>query len=296
MDMNIGKLSRKHIYLIAGGVLLLLFFLIPVDSTNKEANKEQQTAQVSISQNEEVTQDEKVVEPTTTSESPELVKVVSVVDGDTFKVSIDGKTKTVRLIGVDTPETVDPRKEVQCFGKEASDKTKEILTDKTVRLEIDQTQGEQDKYGRLLRYVFLEDGTFFNNLLIEQGYAHEYTYDTPYKYQSDFKASEKSAREAQRGLWNPTTCGGNTTTSVPVATPSTTTTVTTPTVTTSPPAQNNPAPANKYYTSSYRTSKYYYPEACDGWKSLSSSYLKSFNSLEDLLVAYPSRTLSPQCQ
>ncbi|MFA5438210.1 MAG: thermonuclease family protein [Candidatus Omnitrophota bacterium] len=256
-----GKLNRKHIYLIAGGILLLLFFIIPSNPAAKDTEKDQQVAQVSNSQVEAIDSNN----PAINSEEPGLVKVVSVVDGDTIKAFLNGETKTIRLIGVDTPETVDPRKEVQCFGKEASDKTKESLTDKMVRLEVDSTQGDQDKYGRLLRYVFLEDGTLFNNLLIEQGYAHEYTYDNPYKYQSDFKASEKSAREAQRGLWDPNTCGENTT-------------------------------ATKYYTSSDKTSKYYYPEACDGWKSLSSSYLKSFNSLEDLLVAYPSRTLSPQCQ
>lgn len=281
-----GKLNRKHIYLIAGGILLLLLFIIPSNHAAKDTEKDQQVAQVSNSQVEAIDSNN----PAINSEELGLVKVVLVVDGDTIKASVNGETKTIRLIGVDTPETVDPRKEVQCFGKEASDKTKESLTDKMVRLEVDSTQGDQDKYGRLLRYVFLEDGTLFNNLLIEQGYAHEYTYDTPYKYQSDFKASEKSAREAQRGLWDPNTCGGSTTEATPIIT-----TVITPTTPT--PTQNNPAAAvTRYYTSSYRTSKYYYPEACDGWKSLSSSYLKSFNSLEDLLAAYPSRTLSPQCQ
>ncbi|MCX6734318.1 MAG: thermonuclease family protein [Candidatus Peregrinibacteria bacterium] len=142
----------------------------------------------------------------------ELHKVISVTDGDTIKVDINGKTETLRLIGIDTPETLDPRKPVQCFGKEASKKAKEILTDKSVRLEADNTQGERDKYNRLLRYVFLEDGTFYNKYMIEEGYAHEYTYQSnPYKYQTDFKAAEKNAREKLKGLWSSDTCNGDTT-------------------------------------------------------------------------------------
>lgn len=85
--------------------------------------------------------------------------VVDVVDGDTVKVRIGDKTETLRLIGIDTPETVDPRKEVKCYGREASDRAKAMLNGKSVYLESDPTQGERDKYNRLLRYVYLEDGT-----------------------------------------------------------------------------------------------------------------------------------------
>lgn len=142
----------------------------------------------------------------------DLYKVVKVVDGDTIDVDLNGKIERLRLIGMDTPETVDPRKVVQCFGKDASNKAKEILDGKMVSLEADSTQGERDKYDRLLRYVFLEDGTFYNKKMISDGYAHEYTYDSnPYKYQSDFIAAEKQAREAGRGLWSSETCNGDTT-------------------------------------------------------------------------------------
>ena len=195
---------------------------------------------------------------------------------------MNGTTETLRLIGIDTPETVDPRKPVQCFGKEASNKAKELLTNKKVRIEKDSTQGERDKYGRMLAYIFRDDGLFYNKYIIEQGYAHEYTYNTPYKYQSEFKVAEKYARENQLGLWSPNTCNGNTT----VTATTTTTTATTNTI----------SATGKYYTSSYASSKYYYPEACSAWQGLSSSYLKSFNSLSELLSAYPSKTLSPQCQ
>lgn len=134
--------------------------------------------------------------------------VASVVDGDTIKVETDGVIKTVRLIGIDTPETVDPRKPVQCFGKEASNKAKELMADQDVLLESDTTQGDTDKYQRLLRYVRLQDGTLVNQFLIEHGYAHEYTYDAPYKYQAEFKAAEMDAQANKRGLWSQETCNG----------------------------------------------------------------------------------------
>ena len=133
--------------------------------------------------------------------------VTRVVDGDTFKVDINGISETVRMIGVDTPEVVDPRKPVQCFGKEASNKAKEILADKRVNLESDQSQSDRDKYKRLLRYAFLEDGMFVNKVLISEGYAHEYTYQSnPYKYQLEFKQAEKQARDEKRGLWAENVC------------------------------------------------------------------------------------------
>jgi micrococcal nuclease len=135
--------------------------------------------------------------------------VTAVVDGDTLKIEVDGQAETVRLIGIDTPEVVDPRRPVQCFGREASQKAKDVLLNQRVRLVADATQSERDKYGRLLRYVFLEDGTSFNQLMIEEGYAHEYTYDSnPYQYQSGFLTAERLAREGKRGLWNEQTCGG----------------------------------------------------------------------------------------
>ena len=135
-----------------------------------------------------------------------LYSVVKVIDGDTISVNIDGRVETLRLIGINTPETVDPRKPVECFGKEASDKAKELLTGKKVYLEADNTQGERDKYSRLLRYVWLEDGTFFNKKMISDGYAYEYTYDTIYKYQTEFKQAEIEARTTKKGLWADNVC------------------------------------------------------------------------------------------
>ncbi len=206
--------------------------------------------------------------------------VISIVDGDTVKVNINGTVETLRLIGIDTPETVDPRKPVQCFGKEASNKAKELLSGKKVRIEKDVTQGERDKYNRLLAYIYREDELFYNKYMIEQGYAHEYTYSIPYKYQTEFKAVQKSAETSKVGLWSPDTCNGDTTTS---------------TQTKQSTSATNETSDGKFYTSSHYSSKYYYPESCDPWKDLSPSNLKSFNTLEELLKAYPNRTKSPQC-
>lgn len=133
----------------------------------------------------------------------EGVGVVSrATDGDTIYVEIDGEDLKVRLIGVDTPETVHPVKGVEFFGREACDVIRARLEGETVRLVADRSQGDLDKYNRLLRYVFLEDGTNFNKWLVENGYAFEYTYGRAYKYQSAFRAAEDRARAATLGLWS----------------------------------------------------------------------------------------------
>jgi micrococcal nuclease len=135
-------------------------------------------------------------------------RVVKVVDGDTLDVDLNGQTVRLRLIGINTPETVDPRSPVECFGREASDRAKQLLNGQTVRLENDPSQQERDRYDRLLRYVWLADGRSFNFEMIVQGYAYEYTYDLPYKYQAQFKQAQAYASTKQLGLWSPQTCSG----------------------------------------------------------------------------------------
>ena len=141
------------------------------------------------------------------NEEIKYFKVIKVVDGDTIAVDIDGVSETIRLIGINTPETVDPRKPVECFGVEASNKAKELLSGKLVALEKDISQDERDKYGRLLRYVRIKDGLFYNLEIIKQGYAYEYTYNTPYKYQGEFNEAENNARTKKLGLWADGACG-----------------------------------------------------------------------------------------
>ena len=140
--------------------------------------------------------------------------VVKVVDGDTVDISQgeQGEEREevfrLRLIGINTPETVDPRRAVQCFGKEASNKAKELLTGSTVRVELDSSQGMYDKYDRVLAYLILPDGTIFNEQMIREGYAYEYTYNAPYKYQKQFKTAEQKAKKEEVGLWSAQTCDG----------------------------------------------------------------------------------------
>ena len=117
------------------------------------------------------------------------------IDGDTVKLS---NGQALRYIGIDTPETVDPRKSVQCFGLEASNKNKELVGGKKIRIEKDVS--ETDKYGRLLRYVWVED-VFVNDYLARQGYAQSSSYLPDVKYQDQFLQAQKEARENNRGLW-----------------------------------------------------------------------------------------------
>lgn len=128
------------------------------------------------------------------------ILVTKVIDGDT--IEIEGGEK-VRYLGVDTPETKDPRKPVQCFGKEASNKNKELVEGKRVILEKDIT--DTDKYNRLLRFVFLplEDGNrlFVNDYLIREGYAQVLTIPPDVKFGEQFLEAQRQAREQKKGLW-----------------------------------------------------------------------------------------------
>ncbi len=133
------------------------------------------------------------------------VPVERVVDGDTFAYLQNGEEIKVRMVGTDTPETLDPRQPVQCFGKEASEMTRQLIEGRSVRLVMDSKGETRDRYGRELRYVYLEDGTMVNRYLIENGYAHS-TPEYSFTYKQDFQNLENEARIAQRGLWNPQTC------------------------------------------------------------------------------------------
>lgn len=209
-------MSRKIITIIFAIFFLLIMGAL-FGGDNKKANILENTVNQKQIKEPEDKKPEKII-----TETPELkiveksepepqtfYKVIKVVDGDTLAVEINGQSETLRLIGIDTPETVDPRKPVQCFGIEASNKAKELLNGKMVSLEADDTQDERDKYNRLLRYVFLKDGTNFNKMMIEQGYAFEYTYKIPYKYQTEFQQAEKEVRENKKGLWADDTCANN---------------------------------------------------------------------------------------
>ncbi len=126
--------------------------------------------------------------------------VLKVVDGDTIELT-DGRT--VRFVGIDTPETVDPRRPVGCFGKEASNETKSLLSGKVVVLQKDVS--DKDKYGRILRYIYLplENGEtlFVNDYLVRLGFAKVYTYPPDVKFNTQFRQAESEAKINKRGLW-----------------------------------------------------------------------------------------------
>jgi micrococcal nuclease len=134
--------------------------------------------------------------------SGEVYTVNRVIDGDTIEIKRFFKTATIRMLGIDTPETVDPRKPVQCFGLEAKNKTKILLENKKVILEFSPNREVRDKYNRYLAYVFLEDDTNINEYLIKNGYAKEYTFGKPYSKQSDFRALENEAKQRGIGIWS----------------------------------------------------------------------------------------------
>jgi len=128
--------------------------------------------------------------------------IVRVVDGDTVRARIGGRVERVRLIGIDTPETVKPNTPVQCFGREASARTKALLPKGSLIHLVTDVEA-RDRYLRLLAYVYRDvDGAFVNLLLVEEGYAAPYTYPPNVAHAAEFVAAAARARDAQRGLWS----------------------------------------------------------------------------------------------
>jgi micrococcal nuclease len=204
MVKSMVKIVKKISLVIAGGFILLVILAIFIGeepqtpkSNNQlveipaPANESQETSQ---NQSESIPDESSVIE----DEESEKVKtylVTKVIDGDT--IEIEGG-QTIRYIGIDTPETVHPSKPVECFGQEASNKNKELVEGKRIKLEKDVS--ETDKYGRLLRYVWVGD-IFVNDYLVRQGYAYVYTYPPDVKYNEQLVQAQQEARENNRGLW-----------------------------------------------------------------------------------------------
>ena len=146
----------------------------------------------------------------------EQATVEKVVDGDTVTVRITaraegpgagaaavGETHDVRLLGIDTPETVKPDSPVECFGREASAAARALLDGQSVRL-VDDVENV-DSYGRLLRYVYIDD-EMANARLVANGYASVYTYPPNVRHAALFVALQRAARAAERGLWSEAAC------------------------------------------------------------------------------------------
>ena len=175
---------------------LVVAVIAVIIASNLELNDVAQNAQISTATSPFSSVTSTVLSATTT-DGFTYITVKRVVDGDTIELENGEK---VRYIGVNSPESVDPRRAVQCFGKEASRFNKELIEGKRVRLEKDISN--KDKYGRLLRFVYLEDGTFVNLKLVADGYARVYTYPPDVSHSEEFRAAEKEARDEKRGLWS----------------------------------------------------------------------------------------------
>ncbi len=126
-------------------------------------------------------------------------EVQRVSDGDTFVATVKGRRERIRVIGVDTPESVSPNQPDEPYGEEASDFAKHYLDGETVRLAGDAEP--RDRYGRMLAYVWLEDGTFWNALLVAEGYAQQLTVPPNVTYERLFRRLVSEARRQDRGLW-----------------------------------------------------------------------------------------------
>ncbi len=174
--------TRKRVALIFGIASLASLILIGITAEPQPKTEPEEQIQKEVSQPEN-------------KQEVKTYLVIRIIDGDT--IEIEGGQK-VRYIGIDTPETVHPSKPVECFGIEASNKNKELVEGKKIKLEKDVS--ETDQYGRLLRYVWIGD-IFINDYLIRQGYAYASTYPPDVKYSEQFLQAQQEAKENNRGLW-----------------------------------------------------------------------------------------------
>jgi micrococcal nuclease len=143
----------------------------------------------------------KTVTKSAEQNDPGLYTINHYVDGDTIAVNMNGSVETVRFIGVDTPETHKPNTPVQCYGPEAAAHTKaQISKFGKVRLQADPLDTNRDVYGRLLRYIYLPDGTLLNEQIIKQGYGFAYL-GFPFSKKDQFAADGQAAQNAKIGLW-----------------------------------------------------------------------------------------------
>ena len=174
------KLSKKNQKLIFSLVVLLFWIIfVPKELDLEKPNENQKQVEQKLEQ------------------TLEKSKVIRIVDGDTIEIESGQK---VRYIGIDTPETVDPRRSPECFGKQASQYNQQLVEGKEIYLEKDVS--ETDKYGRLLRYIYLQpEDISINEQLVKDGYAVASSYPPDVKYQEKFKLAEEEARNNKRGLW-----------------------------------------------------------------------------------------------
>jgi micrococcal nuclease len=132
--------------------------------------------------------------------TPQTASVVAVHDGDTITVRMSGHTEKIRLVGIDSPELQDERQAYRDAGYAARNYARSRLGGETVTLEAEPRQGDRDAYGRLLRYVILDDGTNINEEMVRKGYAHVYD-KFNFTLKPRFKAAEADAKREKLGVW-----------------------------------------------------------------------------------------------
>jgi len=184
-----------------GAVALLFLFLGregPIDAVTNVFTPDTSKQEVVVENIEEVAD----IEAT----DVQTYVVTQVIDGDTLTVDIDGVTESIRVLGINTPETEYSSRGAECFGAEASTYAKTLLEGTEVSLTADDTQDARDKYDRILAYVTLPDGRDFGQVMIADGYAYEYTHIYPYKNQQLYKAAQAHAQEDEVGLWADGVC------------------------------------------------------------------------------------------
>ncbi len=212
-----------------------------------------------------------------TSNDTQSYLVTRIIDWDTIEIMSWWIIEKVRLIWIDSPETVNPRNSIECYGPEASAKMTELLLNKKVILKTDHTQNDKDIFNRLLRYVYTEDGIFINERFVKNWYAKEYTYRTKYQYQSDFKSAELYARNNKLWQWADGLCENNNTPNIN-------------------DIDNNTPNNYVFYTSSHHSARLYYCETDSARKGLSLRHLTSYTSESELLKRYPWKTLNEPCK
>lgn len=180
-------------------ILVLLICLTVGCALHQEAARTSQTGPQTLPSKTTGQQRVQTVPTKTANNGSELYKVIRVIDGDTIVINYKGVKEKVRFIGVNTPEIHHPVKKVEPFGLEAASYTKKLLQDKYIRLEFDVQQ--RDKYGRLLGYIYLSDGTFINARLVAEGYAQVMTVPPDVKCADEFIYLQRQARLAGKGLW-----------------------------------------------------------------------------------------------
>lgn len=215
--------TKRKKFLLFSGVFFLLFVTIVNTVLFKNTTSDIRPPRLSPSPSSlspvpSETVPTSIESPAVQHANREVVTVTRVVDGDTIEITGGRK---LRYIGINTPESVDPRRPVQCFGKEASERNKELVLGKQVEIEKDVS--ETDKFGRLLRYVYL-DNVMVNERLVQEGYAYASSYPPDVKYQDRFRAAQEKARVENKGLW--ASCQGSAPTAKPQQSSSKTSSVT----------------------------------------------------------------------